>query len=285
MSGAWSEGTVRRHVTSGPALYQISRQPDAPRAVVGILHGYADHAARYTHIMEAWAGMKIASIALDLRGHGRATGPRGHCSRFEDYLDDVAELAHLLDEQVPRRPTFLYGHSFGGLVAVHSVMRAPGRWDGLLLGSPYLGLALKVPAPNRWAAGIASRVAPSFSLPTGLTGAHVTHDPVKARGYDADPLVFKRATARWFTETLIAQQRALALAPVLSLPLRLVVGSADPVARVSASRAFFEAAGPADKTWDERPGLYHEVLNEPEWAPIASDMAGWMLDRLGQGRW
>jgi alpha-beta hydrolase superfamily lysophospholipase len=281
---SWSEATVRRRVGAGPPLYQVTARPRTAHGIVGLLHGYADHAGRYAHVMAAWAERGLACVALDMRGHGRAAGARGFCTRFTDYLDDAAELARLTSEAAPGCPAFLYGHSFGGLVAVHAVMQAPHAYAGLLLGSPYFELARPVPALKLLAGRIASRVAPGFSLPTGLRGADVTHDPAKASGYDTDPLVFNRATARWFTETAAAQGRAHGLAPALSLPLRVVVGGADPVAGMAASRRFFDAAGSLDKTWDERRGLRHEVLNEPEWEPIAAVMATWMLERLGRRR-
>jgi alpha-beta hydrolase superfamily lysophospholipase len=263
-----------------PALHHVVTRLTAPRAVVGILHGYADHAARYAHVMDAWAGHGIASVALDMRGHGRSEGARGACTRFDDYLEDAAELARLVAEVAPGCPGFLFGHSFGALVAVHSVTRAPRAWKGLLLSSPYIALAKTVPWPKILAGQLASRLVPGFSLPAGITGADVTRDPEKARGYETDPLVFKRATARWFTETRAAQPRALALARSLLLPLLVVAGGADPVADVRAGRALFAAADSADKTWDERPGLRHEVLNEPEWREIADAMARWMIERV-----
>jgi alpha-beta hydrolase superfamily lysophospholipase len=273
------EGAIVRRGPSGPPLYALSVRPEAPRAFVGVLHGYADHAARYAHVLDAWAEAGIASVALDLRGHGRSSGARGFCSRFSEYLDDAAELAALVAERGRGAPAFLYGHSFGGLISALSLVEAAPTFRGLLLTSPYIGLALEVPAVKRLAGRVASLVVPRFSLPTGLTGAHVTHDPVKAEGYDRDPLVFKRATARWFTETASAQQRLMAVAERLTLPLLVIVGGADPVADVKTARAFFERAGSRDKTWDERPGLRHEVLNEPEWKPIAAAMAAWMLAR------
>jgi alpha-beta hydrolase superfamily lysophospholipase len=46
---------------------------------------------------------------------------------------------------------------------------------------------------------------------------------------------------------------------------------------VPRARAFFDAAGSSDKTWDGREGLFHEVLNEVEWRPIADRFAEWIL--------
>ena len=272
-----AEGAVTRH--HGPSLYQVSVHPESPRAVVGILHGYADHAARYAHVMNAWAEAGIASIALDMRGHGRADGPRGYCSRFGEYLDDAAVLSALVSERAPGLPAFLYGHSFGGLVAAHSALESPRGWRCVLLSGPYFGRAVAVPAVKLVAAHIASRLVPRLSLPAGIRGEHVTHDPEMARRYDTDPLVFKNGNARWFTESAAAQQQALARARSFTLPLRVIFGAEDPIARVSSGKAFFDAAGSPDKLFDERPGMRHEVVNEVDWKSVVGAMAEWIQVR------
>src|SRR5262249_44312731 len=98
-----------------------------------------------------------------------------------------------------------------------------------VLSGPFFGLALEVPKVKVLAGRFASRVYPKLGLPSGLHGKDMTHDPERAKAYDEDPLVFPNATARWFTETVKAQERALANAPKLSLPLYMAFGSADPV--------------------------------------------------------
>src|SRR5437016_3664382 len=102
-------GKLARRKTKGPTLYYNSTLPEGPvAATVGLLHGYADYGARYAHVAEAWAERGIATIAIDMRGHGRAEGLRGSCDRFQDYLDDAAELVPLV--QASGAPAFLFGH-------------------------------------------------------------------------------------------------------------------------------------------------------------------------------
>ena len=274
------EAALTQRAVPGPALYSVCTIPaERPKLVVGLLHGYADHAARYSRVMDLWAGKGILSVAIDMRGHGRATGLRGYCARFDEFLDDAAELARLVQDRAHGAPSFLFGHSFGGLVAAMSVIESPRSWRGVVLSGPYFGLAMPV-APVKLAAGkIASRLIPKLSLPTGIKGSDLTHDAARGKEYEDDPLVFKNARARWFTETQAAQERAFSRAGALTMPLYVLFGSEDPIAKMSAAKRFFDFTGSSDKTWDERAGLRHETLNErPEEADaVATSIADWML--------
>lgn len=274
------EGALTQRETEGPPLYFHAATPKGgAKAVLAMVPGYADHGARYAHVMGALAEHGIGAVAIDLRGHGRAGGERGFCERFSEFQDDVRELRRLAEDRAQGAPMFLFGHSFGGLVASSLVLENPKPWRGLVLSGPLFGLALEVPRLKVLAGKIASRLVPKFGLPTGIAGKDVTHDPAKARAYETDPLVFKNATARWFTETAAEQAHVLANATRLTLPLYVTMGAADPVASVAAAKRVFDAAGSADKTWDPREGLYHEVLNEPSWKEIVEPMARWILAR------
>jgi alpha-beta hydrolase superfamily lysophospholipase len=274
------ESALTQRAVPGPALYTVRVRPaEPPKATIGIVHGYADHAGRYGHVQDAWADRGIASIAIDLRGHGRAAGPRGYCDRFSEFLDDAGELERAVRGEASGGPCFLFGHSFGGLVAAHAAIRAPAHWRGLLLSAPFFGLALDVPRAKIILGKVASRLVPHLGIPSGLAGKDLTHDVVRAEAYDRDPLGFKNATARWFTETQAAQAEVMARAGELRLPLYETFGEKDPVAKNAAGKAFFDRVASTDKTWNERKGAFHEVLNEPDWAELATSMADWMLAR------
>jgi alpha-beta hydrolase superfamily lysophospholipase len=275
------EGAVTQRAVPGPALYFTASLPaGAPKAMLGFIPGYADHSARYAHVMDYWADRGIGTVAIDTRGHGRATGQRGYVTRFDEYLDDAAELARLVGDRARGAPLFLGGHSMGALIAALSVIEAPRSWKGLVLSAPYVGLAMDVPPIKKVAGRIASRLVPRLGLPSGLKGRDMSHDAARAKEHDEDPLIFPNATARWFRESTKAQARALARAPQITLPVYEVFGSADPIAKFDVGRQFFERVGSRDKTFDERPGLFHEVLMEPEWKDIAGRIHDWMLAHI-----
>lgn len=284
MTAKFEEGTIKGRDGGAPALYFRARLPSPgdTKAVLGLLHGYADHAERYDHVVEELVARGVGVVALDLRGHGRSEGTRGYCERFDEFLSDALELGKLVDaraKQADAAAKFLFGHSFGGLVATLSMLTSPREYKGLLLSGPFFGLGLEVPALKVLAGKVASRLVPKLALPIGLTGNDVTHDPERARAYETDPLVFKSARARWFTETQAAQADAFARAGTLSVPLLEMFGEADHVASPEAGKRFFDAAGHSDKTWAPKPGLFHEILNEPSYKESCAEMADWMLAR------
>jgi alpha-beta hydrolase superfamily lysophospholipase len=275
---AYEEGSISKRASDAPTIsYQLSLPPDAKAALV-LVHGYGEHGGRYRQTVQRWAKQGIAVGVLDLRGHGWSAGTRGHCDRFSDYHDDVDDLLAVMRDHVRDLPMFGFGHSFGGLVITTHALSRPSIFTGLVLSSPYFGLALQVPKAKKAVGELASKVYPKLSIPTGLHGSDLTHDETIARLYDHDPLINKNATARWFTETVAAQKDLLARAAQLKAPVLCVSAGADRVVSTPAARAVFERFGSEDKTFDERVGLYHEILNEPDAGPeIEKQMSEWIL--------
>lgn len=240
-----------------------------PRATVVIVHGYGEHIGRYDETARALAAAGMVVHGIDLRGHGQSGGTRGHCERFDEFLDDVdGEVARARGDGLP---LFLLGHSFGGLIAAHYAIRHPDAVAGLVLTSPYWKLAMPQPAVKLWAGRLISKVAPTLAMPMGLKGSDVSRDPDIQAAYDVDPLNNKKATVRWFTEAEAAQALLWERAGELRVPLLLIVGAADKVASAPHAEALFERIGASasadatkvDKTLRMLAGQYHEVLNEP----------------------
>lgn len=253
MSFFQSRDGTQLHERAWPAQGQ-------PRAVVVIVHGYGEHIGRYDATALALGAAGFTVRGFDLRGHGQSGGTRGFCRRFGEYLEDLdAEIVRARGESLP---LFLLGHSFGGLIAAHWALAHPSELTGLVLTSPFFGLALAVPGAKVLAGKIASKIYPSLALPTGLKGADVSRDPEIQALYESDPLNNKNATARWFTETAAAQAELEQRAGEIKLPVLLIAGGADPVASTAQARRVFERLGAADKRLNVLDGQRHEVLNE-----------------------
>ncbi|MCA9518146.1 MAG: lysophospholipase [Myxococcales bacterium] len=265
---------------AGKLFYRFQPVDDAV-AVAVIVHGLAEHSGRYQHVMAALADARVASLALDLRGHGRSDGTRVFVERFGDYADDANRALQKARELAPGLPVFLIGHSMGGLTAVITALDHGDGLTGLVLSSPGLKNAIKVPAWKDALGKLMARLIPKLAIPTGLPAAWVSRDPAVVAAYEADPLVTNKATARWYAEFLGAQERARAEAGRITMPTLILTAGKDKLIDPGAQRELFETLGSRDKEHIPYPELYHEVFNEPEQAAVLADLVRWLTAHVG----
>jgi alpha-beta hydrolase superfamily lysophospholipase len=69
----------------------------------------------------------------------------------------------------------------------------------------------------------------------------------------------------------------------LTLPLLVMVGTADRLVPPAGSDMVHQLAQSEDKTIKRYEGLYHEILNEPERDQVAADMADWLDSHAARG--
>ena len=251
-----------------------------PRAGVVLVHGFAEHSGRYQHVGERLVQAGMSVLAFDYRGHGRANGRRNYIGRYEDYLVDLDAALALARETLGSLPLFVLGHSQGGLISLsHSQSRQPDL-AGLALSCPALGFAVTVPAWKQWLGRAASRLWPSLAIPSGLDAKWLSHDESVVQAYEADPLIHEFATARWYTESLEAQQRAFEAVANLRVPTLVMQGADDHIVDPAAVRRFVETMGAGEQRYIEYPGLYHEIFNEPEHAKVLDDLVAWLDARI-----
>jgi len=180
--------------SDGTRLFFRRHAAAAPRARVLVIHGFAEHSGRYLELLDALADAGFDALAFDLRGHGRSEGRRAHLRRFEDYLDDTRTAFAALTAGSDGT-ALVFGHSMGGLIATHFAASEPKRCRALALSGPMFTRALAVNPLKLLAAHVLGRLLPSFSMPSGITGAHLTSDPAEIALHDADPLVLHQARA------------------------------------------------------------------------------------------
>ncbi len=253
---------------------------ERPAAWIAIIHGYAEHAGRYGLTAADFNARGWGVAGLDLRGHGRSGGARGHVRRFEDYRSDLDAWLAALGARIDSEPLFVLGHSFGGLVAADYAWRRSPPWRGLILSSPFFGVARPVPPWKRALGRLASIVLPSLAFASGIRPEELSHDPEVGRAYAADPLVFRTATAGWFFETSRAIAAAFDAAAELRLPTLILSAAEDRVADPSRARDFFERLGSPDKEFISFPEMYHEILNETGRRGVIERISRWIERRL-----
>jgi lysophospholipase len=272
---------LQRKAAGAPALaYRVFPPSGEARVAVLLTHGYFDHMGRYREAIERWNERGILVVAHDLRGHGLSQGERGYVARFDDYIDDMLELLGELAQRPAWKrlsPPILFGHSLGGLISIHVALRAHDQVAALALSAPYLQRAKQAPAIKLAAGQLLSLVLPKVSVAADVSGAECTRSADIAAAYDRDPLNFHKANVRWFTETEGAQERAMERAPELKLPIFCMQGTGDLIARPAATDRFMQRVSSVDRQYERLPGIYHEILNEPERSTFMNQYAAAMV--------
>ena len=248
-----------------------------PRALVLLFHGFGDHSGRYAHVAEWLAGRGYAVWALDQRGHGRSPGPRGHISRFAQFLADVAALRKRAAAELAV-PQVLLGHSFGGLVVLRYLETAPQGLAGAVVTSPFIDVAFKAPAWKLALAKLLAGPVPGLGMSTGLDPAFLSTDPAVGRAALADPLYHSRMTPAAWREIQAAQVAVLAEADRVATPLLFLLAGDDRIVSRAAAEALARALPVAPEVVVYA-GMYHEILNERDRARVLHDLGGW-LDRV-----
>lgn len=260
------------------ALYDWSLpRRQRPRAVVLIVHGLGEHAWRYDPLARRLNGWGFCVRAYDQRGHGESGGARGGLSLDDDLLEDLAEMVSDTRRHIAQPwscPLILLGHSMGGLVAAAFVQRAIAPVDALILSSPALdtGMTLLQRALTR----LLCRWAPDLGVPNGLDPRGLSHDPAQVAAYQQDRRVHHRITARLARFIDSNGRPVVAAAPTWPVPTLLMYAGADRLVRPEGSRAF-AAVAPRQRVHSRGfDGLFHEIFNEADPAPVYAELQAWL---------
>lgn len=193
-----------------------------------------------------------------------------------DAMLDHARAAH------PSAPLHLLGHSMGGCVAIEYALTHQAKLDGLLLSAPLAALEA-APLPLRVIARGLSVILADAGL-FQVSADAVSRDPAEVKAYQDDPLTSNdKLPARTLQELSDAVARFEARAPQLTLPLLVMIGTADTLVPPAAGRMVHDRASSPDKTLKTYDGFYHEIFNEPpgERDRPLDDLVAWLSDRAG----
>ena len=268
-----------------------------PRAVVLIVHGLGEHAGRYEHVARQLMRWGFAVRAYDQRGHGESGGVRGVLPTETALLDDLAEvvddtrlrgmrLANGINASVAQQtplPLILLGHSLGGLVVGRFVALKIRSVEALVMSSPALDAGLGVFQKLLLAVG--RTLTPNLCVGNGLDARYISHDEGVVRAYLADRLVHSRISPRLGQFIASSGPATVAAASSWSTPTLLMYAGADRLVNPQGSRAFAANAvatsvKPGTVTARCFDGLYHELFNEADAAPVFETLGSWLDARF-----
>jgi alpha-beta hydrolase superfamily lysophospholipase len=170
----------------------------------------------------------------------------------------------------------------GGLIAINYAISRQATIDGLIISSPSLGVAVKVPAIKAALGKAMSSLWPGLSLNNELDASKISHDDKVVAAYKNDPLVHNRVSARWFTEFLCSMENANKEAKEIKVPVLMQIAGDDHLVNADAAKSFFGRLAIKDKTLHAYDVLYHEVYNERENDKkiVIDDLEAWINSHI-----
>ena len=111
--------------------------------------------------------------------------------------------------------------------------------------------------------------------------ALISRDPEVVAAYRSDPLVHHgKLPARTVAEIADAIERFPDAVRAIAVPTLIAYGTDDALCPPAGSVMLGERIGAVDKTVCPYPGLYHEILNEPEHERVLDRLCGWLSARV-----
>ena len=243
-----------------------------------VIHGTSEHGGRYEHVCREAVRLGWDVICPDLRGHGLSDGIAVHVQNFDQYLRDLDSLWRFFEVNADR--TAALGHSFGGLVSTRFAETRPSKLAALVLMSPLIGLNVKIDPLTYVLGKLMSYVAPKTRFQSKVpSGATTRNQEVLARR-EADPLIHRSVTAKWFFEMKRALIDVAADAPKLRAAVLACQAGADLIVDPLAVEPWLQTVGSDDRTFRMFDDHYHELLNEPTWPDTLSDTLQWLEVRI-----
>lgn len=300
----------------GVEIFLRHWQPDEEvevRGVVQVVHGLAEHCARYERFARRLTAGGWAVIASDHRGHGHSVRDAEQLGHFADRdgwalaVEDLLEVGAIAQAAHPGVPWVLFGHSMGSTLCLGVLATAAGQdVAGLVLSGP-VGQPPPLASLGRWIA-LAERLrigkrARSWLLdrmsfgdfnkpfePARTPFDWLSRDPVEVDAYVQDPLCGFVVTTQHWRDHLAAlvelRSEAFLRRLPAHVPLYFVAGAKDPVGgmgkQVTALVERLRALGRSNvelKLWAEG---RHELLNDLDRDAVEVDVLEWMNRLIGR---
>jgi alpha-beta hydrolase superfamily lysophospholipase len=264
----------------GTSIYWKGWVPDnSPKAMVHVMHGYAEHIDRYGNVVNEILPAGYAVFGTDHRGHGKSQGKRGHVKSFQEFIDDERQFRRdVIKAKFPGVPYFVLGHSMGSLIAMNYVEQNADDIKGLVLSGTGSQPGTDIPRILLTLTKILSKILPAVHVKSPLPPEFISRDMAVVKAYIDDPLVYNVITPRLAHEmnryVVIGAQNAFKI----KIPVLIQLGSRDTA--FSGQKELFEMIGAKDKTIKQYEGLKHEVYNElvADRVKVLADLRSW-LDR------
>ncbi|MBC1704052.1 alpha/beta hydrolase [Listeria welshimeri] len=276
---------------------------EKPIGLIQIVHGMAEHGARYDLFAKRLNQAGYIVVADDHRGFGKSAineSYLGHLdgeTGFQNMIQDEVSVRTYIKENYPNLPYFIFAHSMGSFI-IRTFM-AQHQVDGVILsGSGLQPTALlkmgqiitkhRVKKDDKKRSGFLNKLAFwGYNKPFNENHrfSWLSRDVAVYGAYEKDPFCGPVVGTSGFFHNLfevvkVSQQKETLESVPKDLPILLLSGSDDPVGHFGKDTPkialALEKAGVEDVTYKIYENARHELVNELCKETVFQDVIDWL---------
>ena len=276
------------------------------RAVLQIVHGMAEHGARFDEFADFLTKNGLAVYADDHRGHGKTACSQDNIGFFAEkdgwnlVVSDEVELTQIIKKENPFLPVFLFGLSMGTFI-IRDYIMTNGRFvEGVILSGTssdpgimayfgklialwqirHHGFNVKSPLLDKLSFGKFN----SYFKPNRTPFDWLSANEENVDRYIADPYCGSVFSAGFFYDLIYGVKKVNLFKNIKkvpkSLPIFLISGHKDPVGNLTKGviKVYkdYKKSGIIDLNYKFYNGLRHEILNETNRHEVYKDIMDWL---------
>ena len=281
----------------------------APKAIVQMIHGIAEHIDRYDDFARFLNAQGYLVVAEDHMGHGKSISkevPQGYfAGGWDAAVEDCCRLMEKTMAEYPDVPYVLFGHSMGSFLARSILIKKPdsgiaaavicgSAWmPGLVIGGGKMisGLLMKgegAKQPSELLQKIMFSGYDKRIEHVRTSSDWLSRDEAVVDAYIADPLCGFAPTPAlanaMMTGLLYIQKEANLQRMNKDLPVHFIAGGEDPVGAygdgVHQAARMFIRSGMKQVSVKLYPDCRHEIHNELNKTEVYQDVAEWISGKI-----
>lgn len=266
----------------GISIFVHAWVADNPQRILVCVQGLGGHGGYYRELACQVALTGTIVVAPDLRGHGYSEGVRGDIDRFDRYVMDVDVAVSWAITMWPDTPIFVLGESMGASIAIQYIARELYLTDqfpftGLVFISPVLSSAIR-PTFSEVVHFMRSLLIAPTQPAVAVTGREELgcREPAFNALLRADPLFVRKVSARFIIRLTIWLWQSKRKARKINLPLLVLLGGRDYIARRSGTSAFLRSVAAREQRIVTFPQAYHCLLRDPDIPDVVRVLNAWL---------
>lgn len=258
-------------------VFYRSWEASDEKAVICGIHGLGEESSRYSKLGNFLSANGFSFFIYDLRGHGKTafnTKNFGYVDSFYSFVHDTRDFISKVIEEKSVKKVILFGHSMGGLIALHYLSRIKDYVScGVTSGAATI---TKTSFLQKYLLLFVNMVKPTFRVNLPIKLEDLTHSKDVYDKYLSSYLIVKRPTVKLLYELYRGSKTVWRYLPQINIPILMMHGEADKVVPKEATVKAFEMINSNDKQLKIYPKMYHEIFNEENNQQVYSDLIEWL---------